>query len=225
MAPAVSRRSFAGLLALSACAGGASKAPATGDAGPPAAEALDADAGHDTSPSDASVDDAAAADAQPAVRASPAPLVSHPLWQPVEDAADDPFDHRPAETACDESGYQAELLAGESVFSVETRDCAYLTATQPSLVALSQGDLLKVRLWHFALTSTEASAEAHVALALDGEVVWEKTLDIPTEAGLLSDTWRAERPLPAGTPVHLHVHNHGENSYSLIELSVLPEPD
>jgi hypothetical protein len=58
---------------------------------------------------------------------------------------------------------------------------------------------------------------------LGGDVAWQARVPIPSGSGLLSPEWLASRELPAGTPVHFHLHNHGANSWSLIELSVGPE--
>lgn len=146
-------------------------------------------------------------------------LVDHTLWRPVG-AADDPFDDRPAEVTCSVTGYAAEDLGGEPTFAVAMKQCDYMTAAQPSLTDVVAGDELKVRFWHFELTSDDPEAEAHAALAFDGEQVWDVVVPIPQPSGgLVSETFIAPADYPAGTLIHYHVHNHGLNEYFLVEFS------
>lgn len=136
------------------------------------------------------------------------------------DEASDPFDDRPtAPYECKKSGYLAEYLGAEPVFSVRTDDCEYGTFMQPTLVKVYKGEFLNARLWHFTLIASEP-AEAHldVTLAAPGFGM-EERLPIPSDGGLVYKTWQAPRDYPAGTPVYFHIHNHGMNEYSLIELS------
>lgn len=149
------------------------------------------------------------------------PLVDHALWDPVS-ASEDPFDDRPADVACDLTGYMAEDLAGEQAFSVRTRLCAYMTACQPTLAALGPGDEVKVRVWNFELSAPEdPDAEAHLAISLDGTTTWETRIPIPSPSGLHDETFAVDAEYPAATQVCFHAHNHGLNEYDLIEVSRL----
>lgn len=147
-------------------------------------------------------------------------LISHARWQeltPVED----PFDDRPEGSTCARGGFMRELLGAEEAFSVDTGRCPYVTVTQSMLRDVAPGDLLKVRLWHFELTAPEP-AEAHVAVIVDGVAVLDARLPIPAPGGLVASETRVERAIFAGAPVYFHLHNHGTNSWSLVELSAGP---
>lgn len=116
-----------------------------------------------------------------------------------------------------------ELLASEPVFSVDTGGCKYITARQPALRDVTQGETLIARVWHFALNADE-SAEAHVALRIGESTVLDQAVPIPSQGGLIAIEEVATRAFPAGTPVFFHLHNHGDNSWSLVELSAGPKP-
>jgi hypothetical protein len=145
----------------------------------------------------------------------------------LADAASDPFDDRPPDPiACAVDGHIVEVFGGALVYSIYSDKCRYVTAVQPSLADVYQGEVVRARFWHFALIAPEP-AEAHVMIALDGtRDGLERRIAIPAESALISETWRATRDYPRGTPVYFHVHNHGNNEYLLIELSTGTEdPD
>jgi hypothetical protein len=146
------------------------------------------------------------------------PLARPEEWV-VTDALHDPFGDRPADADCASTGYMPEVLSGELVFSVDTGLCSYLTATQPSLLAVEPDSTFFVRVWHFALTAPEDS-EAHVAIRIGDHDIVNRMVPIPAPGGLLVDSGPIGRSFPAGTPVYFHLHNHGDNSWSFIELSV-----
>lgn len=147
--------------------------------------------------------------------------IDHDLWEvvPVES---DPFSERfTEESYCATWGYFAEDIGGEYSFSINTRDCNYLTVSQPSLRALSPGDMLTLRLYHFELRAPEA-AEAYAAIAIGGAVVWEERVPIPSPSGLVRAEWEVTSAAPEGTSILFHLDNHGLNSWSLIDLTVTP---
>ncbi|HEX6240653.1 MAG TPA: hypothetical protein VFZ61_07165 [Polyangiales bacterium] len=195
--------------ALTASPDAQSNAP---DAGDPA---IDAGADAQTH-SDAQ----ARADAHSGSSGPRASLASPDLWQ-VLDAAADPFPDRPASVDCGPAGVVAELLSEERVLGVETGFCDYLTATQPALRAVQAGDVLKVRLWHFELAAPEP-AEAHAVLQVDGLSVLDERIPIPQPGGLIVRQLRVQRDIAQGAPMHFHLHNHGANSWALVEVSAGP---
>jgi hypothetical protein len=134
------------------------------------------------------------------------------------DAAADPFDDRPPNVDCSTAGVAAETLSGERVLGVETGLCNYLTATQPTQRAVAARELIKVRLWHFELSAPEP-AEAHVCVLIDGLRILDERVPIPQAGGLIVRRSVAERAIPAGAPVYFHLHNHGANSWALVEVS------
>jgi hypothetical protein len=191
------------------------------------APAAVADAGEDAAqrPSDASTvaarepgnSDPDVLDAGTAAGRGSVSLVAHELWTMLG-PAEDPFDDRPLLVECTRAAVIAETLADEPALGVDTGLCNYLTVSQPTLEDVAVGQTLKVRLWHFALTAPEP-AEAHAALLVDGMEVMDEKLPIPAPGGLIVKEVRAARAIPAGSPVFFHLHNHGMNSWALVELS------
>ena len=146
----------------------------------------------------------------------PLTLVDHDLW--VELAAEeDPFDDRPAEVDCSPLAYGYEYI-GEGSFEVDLFSCDYLSVAQPSLRPVEVGDELRLRLWHNQLSGPVG--QAHLAVTLGGELAWEEWFDIPGAAELVAPVWTATEDVPEGSDLVFHVHNHGSNTYNLIEFSV-----
>jgi hypothetical protein len=74
-------------------------------------------------------------------------------------------------------------------------------------------------LWHGDLSSEEP-ARAHVALSLDGAIIWEEDIDIPSGAAIFDTRFVAPSDAPAGSKVEYHLHNHGFNTWTLLQLDV-----
>lgn len=126
-------------------------------------------------------------------------------------AEDDPFaSHRPETVECEPEALSVDL----GLFEVDTGACDYLSASQPSLAAVAAGDRLGVLMYHDSLTFW-TEAEAHVALALGDDVVWEASIAIPASSEVYSVELEAPADAPAGTPVTFHLHNHGSNTWNL----------
>lgn len=151
-------------------------------------------------------------------------LVERERWAWVEDAADDVFGgERPAGLVCDPVlGITEELLDDERVLELDTGFCDYATVRQASLAALEVGDVVEIRMFHWDLT-TPAPAQAHLALAIAGTVVWEELVPSPAAAALVEADIEVTRDVPVGAELQLHVHNHGANSYDLVSLEVVRE--
>jgi hypothetical protein len=143
-------------------------------------------------------------------------LVDHQLWVEVG-AADDPFEDRPAVVECSALAFGYDFI-GEDSFEVDMGSCNYLTASQPSLVAVESGDSLDFRLWHNGLAGPEG--ESHVAVTLGGELAWDLRISIPGEAELRSETLVSDFDVAAGAEVLFHIHNHGSNNYNLLDCKV-----
>lgn len=151
----------------------------------------------------------------------PTSLVDHSLWIPAT-AAEDPFDDRPAlPFECpEEGGYQVF----EGSFEVDTDFCDYMTAWQPSLKAAKAGDVIFLDFWHLDLMVPESGEpqDAHVAVQIGDDLVWEVTLPIPSPSGILEPTVLLPSAVELGTPIYFHVHNHGPNSYRLLRVETQP---
>ncbi|MCP4873289.1 MAG: hypothetical protein GY898_31750 [Proteobacteria bacterium] len=152
--------------------------------------------------------------------AGPVWLVDHDDWAELG-ADDDPFDDRLDDIECLETAWGYEFI-GEDAFEVRTNTCDYITVAQPSLAAGRVGDEMHLRLWHHQLTNFE-EAEAHAAVSIGGELVWEVRHGIPGDSGMDSPYWDSETDFEAGDEVLFHLHNHGSNTWNFIELSVLPK--
>jgi len=98
---------------------------------------------------------------------------------------------------------------------VETGYCNYITVAQPTLVDLEAGDELHITLWHNNLTAIEPY-EAHVALLIDGTLLWETTTPVPNPAAVYDVTVPITMSAPVGSTVQYHLHNHGFNSWNLL---------
>ena len=150
-------------------------------------------------------------------------LIDNTAWVQV-DAVDDVFGDRPASITCPPGSTTIEVFAQyRETLDVDTDLCDYFTATQPLQADIRAGDTLVLEWYHFALTAPVLPAEAHVALAIDGVVVFEETIDIPAPiSDFLRPQWIADADVAAGTPVDFHLHNHGDNSYGLLRFSAGP---
>jgi hypothetical protein len=149
-------------------------------------------------------------------------LIDHARWTRLE-RADDPFPDRPTELDCAAEAVAPELLAGEPALGVDTGGCSYVTVRQATRAQIAIGETVIVRLWHFAL-SAPAPGQAHAALHVGSVVVLDERVAIPAPGGLIKVQAPVDRAIPAGAPVHFHLHNHGANSWALVEVSVGP-PD
>lgn len=109
-----------------------------------------------------------------------------------------------------------EELDGTATLAVDTGACNYLTATQPLAVDLQAGGDVTIQLWHFEL---QGDGEAHIALQIGDEAVWERRVPIPSDSELIDETFATAEAHTAGEPVYFHLHNHGINSYNLTALT------
>jgi len=169
---------------------------------------------------EASAPEAGVAMQDSALQALRSALLLPDAWT-VLSAAEDPFADRPTAVTCSPAGVMAELLSGERALGVDTGTCHYVTASQPTKRAIAAGETIKVRLWHFELNAPEV-AEAHAALLVDGIEVLNERLPIPQPGGLIVRQVRAARAVSIGAQALFHLHNHGANSWALVEVSAGP---
>lgn len=152
--------------------------------------------------------------------------------------AEDPFAPLRTESHfCDDTCHFAEFLqVGEYSYTLESEYCNYLTMVQGTRTAIAPGDEILIRFWHFALTAPDPG-RAYLAIQVGDRVVWDARLPIPCRGGLVGlipggdciDTpgladvdparFTADFAAPAGTPIYVHMQNHGDNDYSLVEAS------
>lgn len=150
-------------------------------------------------------------------------LVAHDLWRPVVDPTADPFaDHRPDIVDCPEN---AGYSVFETSFEIDTDFCNYMTVWQPTLTPIKPGSLVRIDFWHLDLVLGDNDPEgsvAHIAVAIGGELLWEKTIPIPIQSNTFDELIPVGTLHPKGTPITFHAHNHGPNSYRILRLTVEP---
>jgi hypothetical protein len=149
----------------------------------------------------------------------PGSLIDHEKWQLVEADADPLADHRPEQVDCDPASWKLELES--SSLEVDTNFCNYLAVAQPSLLPLEQGQLVRVIFYHFDLVAPEP-AVAHVAISIDGQVLWEREIAIPGDVNVFDETFASPITAELGSQVVFHLHNHGPNAYRLQDVLVMP---
>lgn len=141
-------------------------------------------------------------------------LIDQDMWEVVPEAEDPLAEHRPAAFDC---GPSAWFLEADMV-EVDTTLCNYLALRQPTLAAIELGMPMHVGLYHFDLVAPE-QAQAHVAILIEGEVVWEEFVEIPATARIYDIEFDAPLSAPAGAEMILHLHNHGQNQWALQDFS------
>jgi mono/diheme cytochrome c family protein len=147
--------------------------------------------------------------------AAPLQLIDVNDWA-VQAAADDSHaSHRPAAVECPDNSWYNE----DGALEVETGFCNYLSVSQGSKAALGQGDNLHLVLWHGNL-AFEQKATAHVAITIAGKTVWQEEVEIPTDANIYDLRIPIDFDAPAGSKVEFHVHNHGYNTWTLLQLEL-----
>lgn len=146
----------------------------------------------------------------------PEPLVDPRAWQLTPPERDPLAAHRPELLTCAADSWGEEF----GLLEVWTGGCNYFSAEQPLARALERGDPLRVSLWWAALIAPEP-AHAHLALLVDGELLWEREVEIPSAASTLALELDSPVSAPAGAPLVLHLHNHGQNSWTFAGLEWL----
>ena len=145
-------------------------------------------------------------------------LVENGAWQQL-DAAEDPFaEHRPDVFDCPPE----QITLEGSVLEIDTGTCNYASLTQPLLTEVQPCDTLQAVITHEALFDV-MPAIAHVAILMDGQLVFDEEIPIPSPSGLLTPTWQVPQGAAAGAPVVFHLHNHGVNTWNLLSVNTVSE--
>lgn len=176
-----------------------------------------------TLPLDSGMDDSgplASSDAGPPPRTARVSLIDPYAWTQLG-PEEDLFEDRPEDVECAVDAAAAELLGGEIAFGVDTGRCSYVTARQVTREHVAAGETIIVRLWHFELNAPK-TGKAHAVVDVDGLRLLDERVPIPAPGGLIRATVPLERTIAAGAPVHFHLHNHGANSWALVEISTGP---
>lgn len=148
------------------------------------------------------------------------PLTLPMAWMPVPETMDPLAAHRPADVNCPLGGWLFEPQGLE----INTLLCNYAMFGQPARAAIAKGARVVASLYHFDLVAEEP-ATAHVALLVGDSLVWEQEIAIPGKANAYAIDVPATFAADAGTPVYFHLHNHGQNTWTLgaIEVEVFAD--
>ncbi|MCO4760841.1 MAG: hypothetical protein KC502_05015 [Myxococcales bacterium] len=152
-------------------------------------------------------------------------LIDHTRWT-IQGPGHDLFGDNPAGLSCDPTGVTAENDAIE----VHTGTCLHANLQQPSLVGVPTGGKLKLVLWHQQLKGADSDSDSsapepaavsgHMAVRVGDAVVFDKTVAIPSLGQSYVTTVTVSDGFCEGAPVTFHVHNHGNNTWSLQSIVV-----
>ena len=134
-------------------------------------------------------------------------------------ADEEPFEGRPDELDCPDDVLETDF----GYLEIDTDDCGWVTAIQPATRRSVEGDPIDFVVFHSALAVPGGGeAVANMYLTWGDELLWSKTLPIPSEDGVYAVLMEAPADLAEGDPIAFHVDNHGANSYRLAHLRVAP---
>lgn len=148
-------------------------------------------------------------------------LVEADAWDVQPKNRDVFVDHRPEEVDCArETGWLVE----EGTLEVRTEFCNYLSLAQQSLLEIEAGTEMELALSHSEL-NFNAPSSAHLAVSIAGSTIWESTIAIPSEGNLLKETITLPVDVGLGDPIEVHLHNHGDNAWTIHSLDVFVPAD
>ena len=149
-------------------------------------------------------------------------LIDHSRWKIVHNSVGDPFkDYLTNESDfCETHDYHIEQTGEALALEVSTRQCNYLSLSQPTELAIAAGNQIQIRVWHQELQSPTPS-EGHLAIRIGTTTVWQHSVAIPAESGLIEAIVPASKDESVGTPLYFHLDNHGVNTWSLLSVNRL----
>ncbi|HCP44674.1 MAG TPA: hypothetical protein DIU15_01370 [Deltaproteobacteria bacterium] len=143
-------------------------------------------------------------------------LVDHLSWMTTPTTSDPLAQHRPGEVSCPETSWAEE----DGTLEVDTTTCNYLSLDQPSAAAVAAGQRVRIVLWHDRLDA-EQPGQAHAAITLSDQTIWERLIPIPSDAAVYDEQVTITMGANQSVPVGLHLHNHGDNTWNLLEITRL----
>ena len=150
-------------------------------------------------------------------------LLDHARWDVGRLAQDPQADHAPRMVACAAGTYHIDGVPPFESFEVTTGECNFMSASQPLAQALPQGASLELIVWHLDLDAS-LPGPGHAAISIDGDVLWEVTVDIPNKAQLYNTMVLTPRDYAMGATIVFHVHNHGTNEWNIQSLMLRAAP-
>jgi hypothetical protein len=129
--------------------------------------------------------------------------------------------HHPDDVNCEQD---TGWLVEEEDLEVRTEFCNYLSVSQNSLLDLAVGTELEFAMSHSEL-NFNAPATAHFAISIGGSPVWETTIDIPSANAIIKPTIVLPFAVSRGDSIEIHLHNHGDNTWTIHSLEALISSD
>lgn len=139
-------------------------------------------------------------------------------WQLTIPKVDPLLLHRPADHFCETGAWGQELGGLEP----DTGECNYFSLSQSMAEDILVGDRLELLMWWQPLISTEP-ATGHLAILVGDTILWEEYVPIPSTASVRNIELFAPQDFLAGTPITLHLHNHGANTWHFHHFLVHPQ--
>jgi hypothetical protein len=152
------------------------------------------------------------------VRRSQVALLDPSQWRTYPREEDPLASHQPGPIDCGPAGWYVEPAWDPPLLEIDTTFCNYVLLEQPAAAAVAEGDPIEFELRHYDLRAPEP-AEAHIAWSFGGELEWETSIAIPSDAAVHVFEWRAKHGLAAGEAIRLHLHNHGQNTWLIAGLT------
>ncbi|MDF3067141.1 MAG: hypothetical protein K0R38_2742 [Polyangiaceae bacterium] len=130
----------------------------------------------------------------------------------------DPFVDEESPPECEAPGVVVE--EEQSWLELDTTECGFITVAAGAGSDVEEGQELSVNVSHFDLDAAEP-ASAELRLRFEACDAWEKTIPIPSKANVYSERFPSPCAIAQGGQVFFHLHNHGQNTYQLRDISVL----
>jgi hypothetical protein len=146
-------------------------------------------------------------------------LTDNEEWSKTLSAQDPWWGEDSAEELCEPMDYGPETTPIGMLFDIDTSFCGYLTVDQTLLAEVPVGELFRLKLVQYALTESEGPYLLAVAIGEPPVTVWETTIEVPSDFQVFDLTWPAARTYLVDEPVYFHLSNHGENTWSFVNLT------
>jgi len=154
----------------------------------------------------------------PSAGASYRPLVLLTDWSQVSRDQDPFVTDAGAAPACVGPGFVVE--PDSNWLEIDTGLCNWVTLTATTRAAVAVGQSLELTVSHYDLNAP-APATAELRLRFETCDAWSTTIPIPSAANVDKEQFASPCALPDGGAVLFHLHNHGQNTYQLQDLSSL----
>lgn len=150
-------------------------------------------------------------------------LIDNAAWDLVPVDLD-PFvtEGDPAPDVCPASELTPETTPEGLWFDVSTEGCSWTTVSQPLAESVPSGAQIRITVVHWEIEAGDEDYTLAVALGSAADVVWSVEVALESEFDTLGGVVTVPDAYAPGDPIWFHVGNHGENTWSLTEIVLLP---